>query len=128
MFIFSLLSGIELTRIRVGPPSAAYKDDLLTVEKVILHYALAPLVASQASTSAPITVVSPHVTLEMQNGEWNVLALSHAFPPSPPKPPPPPADKSASELPLTIALEHFDVSGFAACIRPRCRRISTACL
>lgn len=107
----SLFSGVELTNIRVGPPNPSYHDDVLTIESVGLHYALAPLLERKLDVRA-VTVVAPHATLEMQNGVWNAVALGNAFPPSAPKPAP--APEHAAELPISIALEHLDVSRIVA--------------
>ncbi len=108
-----LQHGIVVREVVVGPPNAAYHDDVFSVSEVRLGYRLAPLLHKRLVVS-DIEVVAPHATLEMQNGKWNVVALGEAFPAAASQPAAPPPAASSSDLPLAIDAEKIAMTDATA--------------
>lgn len=102
-----LTKGIVISDLCVGPPTPAYKENVLCVKEVRVGYRLAPLLDKQIAVSE-VALDTPVIALEQQNGKWNVLAITDKFagePSSQPASAPASAPASEPSEPQPIGVE-----------------------
>lgn len=101
----SLLNGIVLRGVDVGPPNASYQRHVFTAKEMRVGYKLGPLLDKRLEIDT-VCIVEPHATLEEKAGKWNVVALGEAFGPASPEQKPK-DDSPPSDLPVAITLSRF---------------------
>lgn len=102
------LSGVELTKVVVGPPEG-FAEDVLSVERVRVHYGLDEILARRL-TVTEVELHSPVLTIETKNGRRNFDAILSSLAGDPqPEEEPTESKEKGPLLPVDVELERLSV-------------------